>query len=662
MTDTIFPADGRIIPAMQRLPLFVFQFCLLVALLSPHPSWSNRVIATDIDNYQAAMQSIGNGLVHSGLERLEQVKNPLLRKVALGALMAQPDTPYDFAQISGFLSANPGWPDNKEIRQRAEEKLPAGLSPAQLGHWFNANPPMTLAGFDLMISAMRATGKAESARKLIRERWINGAFGNIEQGDFLKRYGGELTGKDHWRRLDKLLWNGTDGAAQRMLPLVGKNLAALAKARLAPTARNIGRVPASLRHDPGLVLLEIKQARRNEANATAADLLRHQPNAAEQDDAWWDERNIIARRFLKAGQLSRAYQLASQHRLPPGAAMAEAEFLAGWIALRFLKQPEKAMRHFKALDAISNFPISKARAAYWLGRCQQAQGHADQARSWYAKAAVYPTTFYGQLAQAEIEKKSILTIRAPRIDAAERTAFTSREDIRIIRLLQQIGETRRAEAFMLAASARATTQLEFSLLAQLANDMERHDLAVRIGKRAVQRNILLDNEAYPVPDYLLPERPEKALLLGLIRQESMFNPTITSPANAIGLTQLLPSTARGLARELGIGFSASRLTDPAYNIRLGSRYLADRIDGFNGSVILAVASYNAGPARVRQWLESIGDPRDGRDPVDWIEQIPIDETRNYVQRVLEATQIYRARLDKGTARLALRRDLGLGEP
>lgn len=647
----------------MRCPLItVFLLGLLVALFSAQQSWGSRVIGTDTDNYQAAMQAISNGQVHSGLERLEQVKNPLLRKVALGALMVREGNPYDFSQISGFLSANPGWPDSKEMRQRAEEKLPAGLNPTQLSHWFDANPPLTLRGFDLMISALRATGKAAQARTLIRERWVNGAFGTVEQADFLKRYGGELTTKDHWRRLDNLLWGGTDGAAQRMLPLVGKNLAALAKARLTPTPRNISQVPASLQHDPGLLLIKIKQARRNEANETAAALLGKQPNQAAQDDAWWDERHIIARRFLTAGQFSRAYQLAAQHRLPPGAAMAEAEFLAGWIALRFLRQPEKATRHFKALDGISNFPISKARAAYWLGRSQQAQNHSEQAQAWYAKAAAYPTTFYGQLAQAEIERKSVLTIRSPRIDEAERAAFRAREDVRIIRLLQQIGEPRRAETFMLATSARATTQLEFSLLAQLANDIERHDLAVRIGKRAVQRNILLDNEAYPVPDYLLPERPEKAMLLGLIRQESMFNPTITSPANAIGLTQLLPSTARGLARELGIGFSASRLTDPAYNIRLGSRYLADRIEQFDGSLILAIASYNAGPARVRQWLGSIGDPRDGRDPVDWIELIPVEETRNYVQRVLEATQIYRARLNKGSARLALRRDLQLDKP
>ncbi len=646
---------------MLRLPFLVFLLSLVVASFGATPAWASRVITTDIDNYKAAMQAISNGQVHSGLERLEQVKNPLLRKVALGALLASEDTPYDFAQLSGFLSANPGWPDSKEIRQRAEEKLPAKLSPTQLGHWFDAHPPLTLAGFDLMISALRATGKSSQARTLIRERWVNGAFGTVEQTDFLKRYSGELTGKDHWRRLDRLLWDGTDGAAQRMLPLVGKYLAALAQARLTPTARNISRVPASLQNDPGLVLLKIKQARRSEANEAAASLLRHQPNATEQDEAWWNERSIIARRFLTAGQFSRAYQLAALHRLQPGAAMAEAEFLAGWIALRFLKQPEKAVKHFTALYAISNFPISKARAAYWLGRSHNAQGHAEPARDWYGKAAVYPTTFYGQLAQAEIERKSVLTIRTPRIDAVERTAFGTREDIRIIRLLQQIGEQKRAEAFMLAASAHATTQLEFSLLAQLANDLERPDMAVRIGKRAVQRNILLDNEAYPVPDYLLPERPEKALLLGLIRQESMFNPTITSPANAIGLTQLLPSTARALARELGVGFSVSRLTDPAYNIRLGSRYLADRIEQFDGSLILAIASYNAGPARVRQWLDNIGDPRQGRDPVDWIELIPVEETRNYVQRVLEATQIYRARLGKGSARLALRRDLQLGE-
>ncbi len=638
---------------------YVLAVCF--ALGTPVTSMAQKVHPTTVELYQDTLLAFNRGQIGDGLNRVAAIQHPLLRKIAQGALMAQAGNPYDFAKLGAFISANPSWPDLNLILLQAEAKLPAGMNHDQLLHWFSAHPPQTLDAFDLMIKTQRAVGRNADAVAAIRARWVDGAFGSVEQSDFLKRYRDELRAKDHWARLDRLLWENTAAAAERMFPLVSKGQAVLAMARLHFTKRNLAKVPASLSHDPGLVYLKLKLARQNDQDAMAASLLALQPNDPAHDEAWWNERSIIARRYLINGSPQRAYQLAVKHRLHDGMTYSQAEFLAGWIALRFLAQPDKAISHFRAIYDKSNFPISRARGAYWLARAYAAKQQDEDAETWYDYAAAYPTTFYGQLARAAQADEAALAITPASIDAAEKAAFAANEQVRIAVLLQSIGESRRAEQFLMATASDAATAAEFTLLAQLAVAHERYDLAVRISKRATQRGFMLEADAYPVPDYLWAGEPERALVLGIIRQESMFNPTIISPAKAVGLMQLLPSTARATAKQLGQSFSAHQLTVPNTNIRLGSKFLADRIDQFNGAKIMAIASYNAGPARVRQWVEKIGDPRAGRDPIDWIELIPIYETRNYVQRVLEATQIYRARLQNGKAKLRLMEDLSSGK-
>lgn len=630
-------------------------------LLASPAATAQKAAPSTVELYQSTVLAFNRGQIGDGLNRVAAIQHPLLRKIAQGSLMAQAGNPYDFGMLSAFISANPSWPDLPLILQQAEARLPAGMSNAQLLHWFDAHPPQSLDAFDLMIRAQRADGQKAEAEAAIRARWVDGAFGSVEQSDFLKRYRGSLRAKDHWARLDRLLWDNTAAAAERMYPLVSKGQAALARARLHFTKRNLAKVPAALAHDPGLVYLKLKQARQNDQDATAAGLLALQPDDPARDEAWWNERSIIARRFLMNGSPQRAYQIAVKHRLHDGMTYGQAEFLAGWIALRFLAQPDKAITHFKAIYDKSSFPISRARGAYWLGRAYAVKQEDDAAEAWYGKAAAYPTTYYGQLARSVQVDDAILAITPAKIAAEDKAAFAAREEVRIAVLLQGIGESRRAEQFLMAMASDAATAADFTLLAQLATAQERYDLAVRISKKATQRGFLLEADAYPVPDYLWASEPERALVLGIIRQESMFNPVIVSPAQAVGLMQLLPSTARATAKQLGQSFSTRKLTDPNTNIRLGSKFLADRIDQFNGSKIMAIASYNAGPARVRQWMEKIGDPRAGRDPIDWVELLPIYETRNYVQRVLEATQIYRARLQNGQAKLRLTDDLAAGK-
>jgi soluble lytic murein transglycosylase len=157
--------------------------------------------------------------------------------------------------------------------------------------------------------------------------------------------------------------------------------------------------------------------------------------------------------------------------------------------------------------------------------------------------------------------------------------------------------------------------------------------------------------------------PEPALVLGITRQESGFDPAVRSGADARGMMQLLPSTAAAVARRLGLPFSADRLYDADFNMTLGSYHLGELMNNFGGSMLLTAVGYNAGPARPPQWTARCGDPRGGTvDPVDFIECVPFTETRDYMMRVMENMSVYKARLNGGSAPLTLSQDLRRGAP
>jgi soluble lytic murein transglycosylase len=338
----------------------------------------------------------------------------------------------------------------------------------------------------------------------------------------------------------------------------------------------------------------------------------------------------------------------------------QAEFLAGWLALRFLDRPEDASRHFRALYENVSTPISLSRGAYWAGRAAEALRRPEEAAQWYGLAAQHVTTFYGQLAAERLSPGGLLVMPAePEPDAETAAAFAGRELVRIARMLNRISpEGDREGPFVRRLGLDAATAEEHVLTSRLALDLARPDLAVWAGKQGVQ-NAVIAAAGYPVIDMPRSGNPDPALVHALIRQESTFDRRAVSPAGARGLMQLMPGTAQEVARKLGITHSNVRLTDdPEYNVTLGSWYIQNLLERFNGSYVLAIAAYNAGPARVQGWLRQFGDPRaEGIDPVDWIELIPIYETRNYVQRVLEGMYVYRARLNGGTYRLTLGDDL-----
>jgi len=464
------------------------------------------------------------------------------------------------------------------------------------------------------------------------------------------------------------LWDGQDAAARRLFPLVGDDWKALAEARmaLAEEARNaealLARVPSDLRDNPGLVYERLRWRRRADQDDAALEILDRQPKKLDRPELWWNERNILVRRAIEKADYAQAYRLAKNHGLPDGKGLADAEFLAGWLALRFLDKPAAALAHFERLHKNVTAPISRGRGAYWAGRAAEVVGDKAAARKWFEQATQYGTTFYGQLAASQLDRAPKLpTGNDPALTKEAMAAFHKRELVRVVEGLTQIEgrSSDRVGQFLRRLGSDADSHEEYTLAARLAQEIRRPDLQVAIAKNAAQDGLALA-EGYPLLDLKDIPKPEPALVHALIRRESTFNTNAVSPAGARGLMQLMPATAQQVATKLGIKkHQPSKLTaDPDYNIKLGTSYIADLLDRFNGSYVLAIAAYNGGDGRVRKWLDTLGDPRSPRvDVIDWIEMIPIYETRNYVQRVMEDTMVYRARLNGGRAPASLEQEL-----
>ncbi|MGH7087648.1 MAG: lytic transglycosylase domain-containing protein, partial [Stellaceae bacterium] len=407
--------------------------------------------------------------------------------------------------------------------------------------------------------------------------------------------------------------------------------------------RLLARVPAELQHDPGLLYERVRWRRRKGHYDDAIALLKDAPRTMERPEAWAVEREILARFALADGRSAIAYQIAAAHGLKSGAHFAELEFLAGWIALRHLKEPDRAYDHFVRLYDNVKLPLSLSRGAYWAARAAEAMNYHQLAEAWYGTAAQQITTYYGQLAAAHIGAPGAARINDPQPTPAEREAFDAKTLVRATRALAAAGADDYVRIFVRHLAEQAESPVTYALVAQFAAEIDRPDLAIAAAKRASYAGVTLLAEGYPVEAVPRGGTVERPLILAMTRQESAFDTGAISDAGARGLMQLMPATAKLVAKSLHMPFSERRLTgDVRYNLTIGRHYLSGLISDFSGSYVLAVAAYNAGPARVEEWIHDFGDPRTRKvDVIDWIESIPLAETRNYVQRVLENLQVYR---------------------
>ena len=585
--------------------------------------------------------------------------NPLAEKIVNWMWLTTPASTASFEKISNFIDQEPGWPRQNRLRRRAEESLTAKTPNEVVFNWFRHRKPATVDGSMRLAAAYLATGRRAEAAGLLRRTWIEGNFGARQERQFYRRYRKHLTRDDHIERLDRLLWQGRRYPVRRMYRRVNTKYRALAEARLTlrlfrgGVDRAISRVPDELQSHPGLVYERLRWRRRKGRDLDARELLVDPPTDLIQPERWWRERAILARRALQAGHVSEAYNIAQQHGLTEGAGFVEAEWLSGWIALRFLKEEADSYPHFAKVYRVSRYPISRARGAYWAGRAAEAMGDIPRSRFWYRTAAGFPTTYYGQLAASRYRRDASLEIPvSPHIDSIEDAAFETHELVRAARLLAGVRNPKLIEPFIRRLNQIGRTPGWRSQVTELAGRGGRDDLAVFTAKQAYREGVGLGEAGYPTLSAPVRKGLEKSFLLALIRQESAFNRNAVSHAGARGLMQIMPRTAQRVAKSIRKPYDRRRLTeDPDYNLNLGQAYLTGLLEEFRGSYILSLAAYNAGPGRARRWMRKYGDPRDAAvDAVDWVEQIPFNETRNYVQRVIENLHVYRQQLDP--ARLA----------
>jgi len=612
---------------------------------------------TDLQTTRASLAAAQSGDWNRAVAELASASDPLPLKMLHWMDYSRPGAPGRFSDIAEFIEKNPGWPRQKALCRHAEEAL-AGEPDNVAVDWFKRFPPVSAPGKVRSAEILLNSGNSEGGLAALRAAWVDGDFGPLDERNFLARHSTSILAEDNEKRLDRLLWDGQNEAARRMLPLVSTDWRSLGEARLAlaglaPNAEVMAsRVPAKLRTDPGLVYQELRWRAKKEMIGAAVQILLSQPGDLIRPATWWAERQTIARRVLATGNAALAYRIAEQHGLIEGNAYSDAEFLLGYIALRYMNDPALAFDHFSRILTRVSTPSAKARAGYWGGRAAEAQANSELATKWYAVAANHMVTFYGQLAAHRLgDDAPPKPVPEPVPDAAELARFNQDEVVRATRIFLELGYRDQSKAFLLHLADNATTPTQFAMLATLAETNGRIDLAIAVAKRSIDAGTPLMVHGYPVTAVPSGGTVEHSLLFAITRQESAFDREAVSRAGARGLMQLMPATANEIADKMKLPFSAERLTaDGIYNVLLGRTYLDTLIDDFGGSYALAIAGYNAGPGRVRQWLRDYGDPRGGNvDMVDWIESIPITETRNYVQHVLENLQIYRGQIGRNSA-------------
>ncbi|MBU1286903.1 MAG: lytic transglycosylase domain-containing protein [Alphaproteobacteria bacterium] len=580
-----------------------------------------------------------------------------------------------FDEVRSAMETLPTWPKTGAMRKRAEEII--DLSSLKHGDrilWLTESGPRTGAGKIALARSYKAVGQSAKAEALVRDAWQSNSMERDLERIVLATYGGLLTEADHRARIEFLLWTNQRTAATNLKPLVSSDYRKLVDARiaLAGRGRNVDKlvdaVPASLQDNPGL-LYDRARWRRTRGNQEGATPLLVSINANDVPEAGrsklWDERNVAMRDDLKSGKWARAYQLVAPHAMTEGADYADAEWAAGWIALRLNNNPDRSLKHFQDMTASVGTPISLARGEYWTGRAEDALGQTDAAVESYAGAAKYNFTYYGQLAAERLGQKKLSFAASTEPTQEQVAAFNARPMVKALRLLGEAGEERMFREFAYHLDDQLENEADFIQLSQLASQYHVPDIGVRGAKAGLAKGIIATDAAYPLVDYPMLRQPrvERPLMLALSRQESEMNPNAVSHAGARGLMQFMPATAQREARMQGLPFRTSWLTDdPGYNMTLGGQHLDTLLSQFKGSYIMTAAAYNAGPSRPKQWIEDYGDPRTGQvDPVDWVEFIPFSETRNYVQRVLENTQVYRQRLAGTPVDIELSEDLDRGK-
>jgi soluble lytic murein transglycosylase len=674
-------------PNPNRVDMDSMKGTFVPAIAAPSVAMNYEATLKPILSYNIGSSDEANlrEVIRSSTAAAARIKDPAVRDFALWYKYRNSPAGGNAAAIEEFRLSHPDWPGQDELREKAEAALfLTDASPEAVKEFFAHTKPQTGAGKAALAGVYKAQGDEATARELVVSAWRDHALNDAIEKKILDRYGGWLTVEHHRARIDRLLYPDEKGATQaalRVSKLLSADEQKKVAARIAVIQRggNAGKLldalPANaVEADVGLRFNRIQWLRRTKDKDRREQAWKmlldapSEPNVLLDLNNWWTERRINCRGALNDGNPKVAYEIAAKHGLVSGDGFIEAEFLAGWIALRFLNDPHTASRHFVALRGVATSSKSIALGEYWLGRTALVLGDYKEAMVHFHNSAKYPQYFYGQLARQSIDSRPahLEITSTPLPTKADIDSFVSRDAVRAIGVALASGYDGAVPQFMLALARKLTNPAEVVLLVELAKITGNRQVGLRLAKIAFNRDLPVGDYALPIgvmPEFksLLAERVDPALVHALSRQESEFNAAAKSPVGAAGLMQLMPATARMVAKQYKVKFSADQLTNAAYNTQLGEAFLRGVIDDYSGSYFLALAAYNAGGGRVADWIKQFGDPRDPHvDPVDWIERIPFTETRQYVVKIMESLQLYRSRLAGPKQALQLVQDLNRG--
>jgi soluble lytic murein transglycosylase len=598
------------------------------------------------------------------LSDAQKVQDKAIYTLVNWMYLIEPQSGASFNEYQTFIKNHKDWPRINRIKYLAEHKINFdNNSPSSIIEYFSNNPPLSGFGRLRLAEAFLENNQTEKARNLVKDGFKDAELSKNDLKYFSKIFKKFLTHQDYVLRADYFAYEAKYKDLKDTIEYLNPDYQKLYNARAALFTKRsadnlISQIPQSLKEDPGLIYDRIKwrrkKARFDDAltlmNQSASDSLMRNQYLAK-------ERLSVGRDKISDKEYKVAYDILKDHRLNEGADYAEIEWHLGWIALSFTNQTDAALSHFLKMNAAVTYPISKARAAYWIGRTYKKLGQASQANSWFRTGSQYGTTFYGQLSHIELNEKRFSINNNFKFDENKYEEFKKNNpQAKSVVVLKELNRTKYTKDILrhLGDPEQNRTFEEISMAGVLAQEIERLDFAIQIAKNASYKNLNFLEISYPrieVPKQVKSQKIlDSSVILALIRQESEFDTSANSKVGAKGLMQIMPATARLLSKVTNTDFSREKLTkDKDYNLALGSYYISDLDDNF-GSHYLAFAAYNAGPHRVEKWIKTYGDPRRKQiDAIDFIELIPFHETRNYVQRVSENINVYEYLSDPGNA-------------
>ena len=568
-----------------------------------------------------------------------------------------------FYDYKTFIDKNENYPRIGRVKYLAEHKLSTDtINSKKIIEWFGSNDP--LSGFGRMIlgESFILNGNTQKGISLIKEGWITAELSKSELRFYRKKFKKYLNADDYIKRADYLAWNNKYWDLKRLLRYLPKDYELLYTARQLLMSKSYGvdnaisKVPAKFKNDAGLNYDRLKWRRKRGRVDSSVEILlkiKNTKNYLVRPDKWWIEREIISRSLIYKKKYELAYKISSNHALTDGPEYAAAEWMSGWIALSFLDDPLLAKDHFENFYNNVGYPISTSRGAYWLAKTYQRLDKEDLAKEWFKKATNFLTTYYGQLSFIELyPNKEFELSKDIEVSKDYRDYFFKKDLVKTVYLLDELDEDKYSKHILRHLAKDDIKNGSEILAAELATNINRFDFAIQIAKIASYEKRFHNKFNYPIistPNYINGRKiPETAFILSIIRQESEFDLSANSHAGAKGLMQLMPYTAKVVAKQANLPYSKSRLTkDAEYNINLGSHYIAGLILEYDGAYPFAIAAYNAGPKRVKYWKKINKNPQKKQiNYVDWIELIKFKETRNYVQRVLENYNVYRYILEQ----------------